>query len=191
MKVFSFSPPGLLSQCSHTRVAAFLSTLLKGSDWVGILTALEDIKHPASLWSYPAASSWVLCFSCPVHHILLVEFSLLQTLGYLFHKGKGVLDRKWSSFSVGESKRTYHLFHHEKSVLTYWLHVCRHSFFTNFCYVFNMLNIFVKWIRLYLRKPTETQSVVMADCDWILNWWTSPYKAVYLSRSPRISWWVY
>lgn len=69
MKVFSFSPPGLLSQCWHTRVAVFLSTSLKGSDWVGNRTALEDIKHSASLWSYPGASSWVLCFCSPVCHI--------------------------------------------------------------------------------------------------------------------------
>ena len=30
----------------------------------------------------------------------------------------------------------------------------------------------------------------MAECVWILNWWVSPNKAVYLSRSARISPWL-
>lgn len=153
MKVFPFSPPGLFSQCWHSRVAILLRTLLKAL--TGQETALEDIKHPASLWSYPGSSGWVLCFCSPVHHILLVESSLLQTLSYLFHKGKRVLDRKRSSFSVGETKKT--------CLSSIMRNLCRHIgfmcisiVFTSYCYVFSILNVFVKLSRLYLRKPTET-----------------------------------
>ena len=83
-----------------------LQYFVKGFRLVRNFTVLGDIKHSASLWSGPGAKSWALCFCSLVHHILLEESSLLQTLSFLFHKGKRSVDGN-NHFYWQNAKRNY------------------------------------------------------------------------------------
>lgn len=123
MKVFSFSL-GLVSQCRHTRVAVFFSTLLKVSDWVRNLTVLRDIKHPASLWSYSTVGS----------HVSVLPFTTFFQRNLVCFQHSVTYSTKergrWmKNHTRKRAKRTYSLFYYETPVLEYLIRVHRCVFY--------------------------------------------------------------
>lgn len=106
-----------------------------------------------------------LCFCSLIHHILPEKSGLLPILVYLFFKGKRLVDGNNNHFYEVNAKKTYTLFCYKIPVLAYLIHVHRYNF-SNFCYVFSILNIvFIKVNKFYLKKPTETHGFSVADCD--------------------------